>query len=232
MGERNNYAKLRYDNNTTWKPNISQRDLADKIGIAFSTISKLEREGCNTATVSTIKAYKNYFSEEQNEDICYEYFMEETATKNKKYYELGKLFPFDDTFYKNLSQLLELDSGNHMIELMLSALLSNPHELFNALVTIYNSLYQINDIRQNKELSATEKTSMLKIHEYVFSQTTIEYLENILMPVLHRAFEETNDYKADEAIITQQELDELNSGDTVSPVSAIVNIVEVKQIEK
>ena len=198
MGERNNYAKLRYDNDTTWKPNISQRDLADKIGIAFSTISKLEREGCDTATVSTIKAYKNYFSEEQNEDICYEYFMEETATKNKKYYELGKLFPFDDTFYKNLSQLLELDSGNHMIELMLSALLSNPHELFNALVTIYNSLYQINDIRQNKELSATEKTSMLKIQEYVFSQTTIEYLENILMPVLHRAFEETNDYKRSE----------------------------------
>ena len=232
MGERNNYAKLRYDNDTTWKPNISQRDLADKIGIAFSTISKLEREGCDTATVSTIKAYKNYFSEEQNEDICYEYFMEETATKNKKYYELGKLFPFDDTFYKNLSQLLELDSGNHMIELMLSALLSNPHELFNALVTIYNSLYQINDIRQNKELSATEKTRMLKIQEYVFSQTTIEYLENILIPVLHRAFEETNDYKAEEAIITQQELDELNSNDTVSPVSAIVNIIEVKQIEK
>lgn len=232
MGERNNYAKLRYDNDTTWKPNISQRDLADKIGIAFSTISKLEREGCDTATVSTIKAYKNYFSEEQNEDICYEYFMEETATKNKKYYELGKLFPFDDTFYKNLSQLLELDSGNHMIELMLSALLSNPHELFNALVTIYNSLYQINDIRQNKELSATEKTRMLKIQEYVFSQTTIEYLENILMPVLHRAFEETNDYKAEEAIITQQELDELNSNDTVSPVSAIVNIIGVKQIEK
>ena len=232
MGERNNYAKLRYDNDTTWKPNISQRDLADKIGIAFSTISKLEREGCDTATVSTIKAYKNYFSEEQNEDICYEYFMEETATKNKKYYELGKLFPFDDTFYKNLSQLLELDSGNHMIERMLSALLSNPHELFNALVTIYNSLYQINDIRQNKELSATEKTRMLKIQEYVFSQTTIEYLENILIPVLHRAFEETNDYKAEEAIITQQELDELNSNDTVSPVSAIVNIIEVKQIEK
>lgn len=119
-----------------------------------------------------------------------------------------------------------------MIELMLSALLSNPHELFNALVTIYNSLYQINDIRQNKELSATEKTSMLKIQEYVFSQTTIEYLENILMPVLHRAFEETNDYKADEAIITQQELDELNSDDTVSPVSAIVNTAEVKLIEK
>ena len=68
MGERNNYAKLRYDNDTTWKPNITQRDLADKIGIAFSTISKLEREGCDTATVSTIKAYKNYFSEEQNED--------------------------------------------------------------------------------------------------------------------------------------------------------------------
>ena len=38
MAERNNYAKLRYDNDTTWKPNISQRDLADEIGIAFSTI--------------------------------------------------------------------------------------------------------------------------------------------------------------------------------------------------
>lgn len=83
MGERNNYAKLRYDNDTTWKPNISQRDLADEIGIAFSTISKLEREGCDTATVSTVKAYRNYFLEKRNEDICYEYFMEETATKHK-----------------------------------------------------------------------------------------------------------------------------------------------------
>ena len=99
---------------------------------------------------------------------------------------------------------------------MLSALLSNPHELFYALVTIYNSLYKINDIQHNKEISATEKTSMLKIQEYVFSQTTIEYLENILMPVLHRAFEETNDYKADEAKITQQELDELNSDATIA----------------
>lgn len=96
MAERNNYAKLRYDNDTTWKPNISQRDLADEIGIAFSTISKLEREGCDTTTVSTVKAYRNYFLEKRNEDICYEYFMEETATKHKKYYELGKLFPFDD----------------------------------------------------------------------------------------------------------------------------------------
>ena len=229
MAERNNYAKLRYDNDTTWKPNISQRDLADEIGIAFSTISKLEREGCDTATVSTVKAYRNYFLEKCNEDICYEYFMEETATKHKKYYELGKLFPFDDTFYKNLSQLLELDSGNHLIELMLSALLSNPHELFYALVTIYNSLYKINDIQHNKEISTSEKTAMIKTQEYVFSQTTIEYLENNLMPILHRAFEETNDYKEYEAQITQQELTELNSDDTVS---AVINSVEVKKIEK
>lgn len=229
MAERNNYAKLRYDNDTTWKPNISQRDLADEIGIAFSTISKLEREGCDTATVSTVKAYRNYFLEKRNEDICYEYFMEETATKHKKYYELGKLFPFDDTFYKNLSQLLELDSGNHLIELMLSALLSNPHELFYALVTIYNSLYKINDIQHNKEISTSEKTAMIKTQEYVFSQTTIEYLENILMPILHRAFEETNDYKGYEAQTTQQELNELNSNDTVS---AVINSVEVTKIEK
>ena len=106
------------------------------------------------------------------------------------------------------------------------------HQFFSGTANHINSLYKINDIRQNKELSATEKTRMLKIQEYVFSQTTIEYLENILIPVLHRAFEETNDYKAEEAIITQQQLDELNSGDTVSPVSAIVNIIEVKQIEK
>lgn len=229
MAERNNYAKLRYDNDTTWKPNISQRDLADEIGIAFSTISKLEREGCDTATVSTVKAYRNYFLEKRNEDICYEYFMEETATKHKKYYELGKLFPFDDTFYKNLSQLLELDSGNHLIELMLSALLSNPHELFYALVTIYNSLYKINDIQHNKEISTSEKTAIIKTQEYVFSQTTIEYLENILMPILHRAFEETNDYKGYEAQTTQQELNELNSNDTVS---AVINSVEVTKIEK
>ena len=57
--------------------------------------------------------------------------MEETETKSQKYYELGKLFPFDDNFYNNLSQLLKLDKGNHFAEFMLSALLHNPQELFN-----------------------------------------------------------------------------------------------------
>ena len=54
--------------------------------------------------------------------------------------------------------------------------------------------------------------SYLNFIKYLYNEklSTIEYLENILMPVLHRAFEETNDYKADEAIITQQELDELS----------------------
>ena len=104
MEDRNNYKKLRFDNDKTWKPNITQRELADKLGLGFSTICKLEKEGCNTASVSTIKAYKEYFLKEKHEDICYEYFMEETETKSKKYYELGKLFPFDDSFYNNLSQ--------------------------------------------------------------------------------------------------------------------------------
>ena len=63
--------------------------------------------------------------------------MEETATKNKKYYELGKLFPFDDSFYKNLSQLLELDSGNHMIELIYKRVRLQSSFAFESIISRY-----------------------------------------------------------------------------------------------
>ena len=229
MEDRNNYKKLRFDNDKTWKPNITQRELADKLGLGFSTICKLEKEGCNTASVSTIKAYKEYFLNEKQEDICYEYFMEETETKSKKYYELGKLFPFDDNFYNNLSQLLKMDKSNHFAEFMLSALLHNPQELFNALITIFNTLYKINNIQQDNSLSANEKTELIKMQEYIFNQSTIDYLENSLMPLLQRGFEWKNEHLTNEAIATQLEMNEADFEDNNTPIS--VDITAITPLE-
>ena len=229
MDDRNQFKKLRFDNDKTWKPNITQRELADKIGLGFSTICKLEKEGCDTASVSTIKAYKKYYLEEKGEDICYDYFMQETWTKDKKYHELGKLFPFDDNFYKNLTELLELDKGNHFVEFMLSALLHNPQELFNTLNTIFNSLYKINSIQQNSDLTSSEKNEFIKMQEYIFNQSTIDYLENSLMPLLERSFEWKNEQLANESIATHQELDEIFANNIDTP--NVVTVTAVTPIE-
>lgn len=56
---------------------------------------------------------------------------------------------------------------------MLSSLLHNLQELFSALMTVFNTLYKINNIQNDKSLLASEKTEMTKIQEYIFNQSTI-----------------------------------------------------------
>ena len=111
MEDRNNYKKLRFDNDKKWKPNITQRELADRLGLGFSTICKLEKEGCNTASVSTIKAYKEYFLKEKHEDICYEYFMCKCQYKNVVFGEnksVGKPTSLFSTFLIIFCHILHL----------------------------------------------------------------------------------------------------------------------------
>lgn len=229
MDNRNNYKKLRFDNDVIMKPNITQRELADKLGIGFSTICKLENMGCNNACVSTIKAYKEYFLKEKNEDISYEYLMEETETKNREYYELGKLFPFDDIFYDNLSKLLKMDDNSHIIELMLSAILHNPEELFNALTTIFNVLYKINNIQEDSSSSAYVKKVLIKREEYILNQSIIDYLEDFLMPLLQRGFKYKNEQLANERISTEQLIKEVDFEEDYTVVSD--KIISVNPLE-
>lgn len=231
MDDRNQFKKLRFDNDKTWKPNITQRELADKLGLAFSTICKLEKEGCDTSSVSTIKAYRDYFLKEKQEDICYEYFMGEVETRKIKYHELGKLFPFDDNFYYNLQELVSLDENNHFVEFMLSALLHNPQELFTTLNTIFNTLYKINHIQQDKTLTSSEKTELVKMQEYIFNQSTIDFLENTIMPLLQIGFNEKNEQLANESLATQEMLNELAIEDTTVSITGSATETSVILIE-
>ncbi|MDE7332321.1 MAG: helix-turn-helix domain-containing protein [Lachnospiraceae bacterium] len=202
----NPFKELRYSDNLTHEEIISQKEVAARTGLSTSAVSKIEQPGSNPRLL-TIKDYHKAFPE-----VSYEYLMGETATKDAKYHAIGEIFPFDDSFYNNLKQLLELDSGNQFVEYMLSALLYNPQALYTALITVFDTLYQINNIQQNKELSSSDKAKMSKMHEYIFSQSVIDYLENNVMPLLGRGFEAKNKYLSNEAQDTEKAIRELYSG--------------------
>lgn len=222
--ERNQFERLRYKHSLDLDPEITIREMAEMIGLGASTISKLERMGGDNVTVSTIKAYRDNIP-----NLSYEYLFGEVSTRDNKYYELGKLFPFDDTFYKNLQQLLTLDENNHFIEFMLSAFLHNPQELFYALITVFNTLYKINNIQQDKALSASEKTEMIKMQEYIFNQSTIEFLENSIMPLLQRGFASKNEHLENEALATQEMINELPQIEEPSITIALKSVIPIEK---
>lgn len=222
--ERNQFERLRYKHSLDLDPEITIREMAKMTGLGASTISKLERMGGDNVTISTIKAYRDNIP-----NLSYEYLFGEIPTRDNKYYELGKLFPFDDTFYKNLQQLLTLDENKHFIEFMLSALLHNPQELFYALITVFNTLYKINNIQQDKALSASEKTEMIKIQEYIFNQSTIEFLENSIMPLLQRGFALKNEQLENEALATQEMINELPQIEEPSITVALKSAIPIEK---
>lgn len=202
----NSFKELRYSDNLTHEEIISQKEVAARTGLSTSAVSKIEQPDSNPRLL-TIKDYHKAFPE-----VSYEFLMGETATKDVKYHALGELFPFDDSFYKNLEQLLELDKGNHFVEYMLSALLFNPQALYTALIVMFDTLYQINNIQQDKELSSSAKSEMSKMHEYIFSQSVIEYLENNVMPLLGRAFEAKEGYLGNVKEDTEKTMRKLYNG--------------------
>ena len=201
----NPFKELRYSDNLTHEEIISQKEVAARTGLSTSAVSQIERTG--KVNMDSLKLYHKAFP-----DISYEYLMGETATKDTKYHAIGELFPFDDSFYNNLKQLLELDKGNQFVEYMLSALLYNPQALHTALIIMFDTLYQINNIQQDKELSSSDKAKMSRMHEYIFSQSVIDYLENNVMPLLGRGFEAKNKYLSNEAQDTEKAIRELYSG--------------------
>jgi transcriptional regulator with XRE-family HTH domain len=225
--ERNQFKRLRYKHSLALDPEITLREMAEMTGLSPSAISKVERKGGDNTTISTIKAYRDNIP-----NLSYEYLFGEVPTRENKYYELGKLFPFDDNFYNNLQELLSLDENNHFVEFMLSALLHHPQELFTTLNTIFNTLYKINHIQQDKTLSSSEKTELVKMQEYIFNQSTIDFLENTIMPLLPRLFEEKNEQLANESLATQEMLNELDIDDTtLSITTTAVTVTSVIPIE-
>ena len=105
----------------------------------------------------------------------------------------------------------------------------NPQELFNTLITIFNALYKINNIQQDSSLSANQKTELIKMQEYIFNQSTIDYLENSLMPLLQRGFGWKDEQLANEALATQQEINEMDYEDDTTPIS--VNITAITPLK-
>lgn len=225
--EYNHFKLLRYDSKHSLVPHTTIREMSAKVKLSPSTIAKLEREDWHSATATSIKSYHDG----EGVNASYEYLFGETETKNKKYYELGKLFPFDDTFYTHLEQLLALEEkDNHFIEYMLSTLIYNPQEAFVILTTIFNALYKIHTIQNDTRLSSSEKNAMIKTEEYIFNQSTIEYLENHVMPLLEKMFILKNSQLANEAEATQAELDEVDDID-IYPAPITITATSVSRAE-
>lgn len=222
MGE-NRFKQLRYKDSYCTHRIKTIDEMAEITGLRKSTISKIENDGVDSVNVATLRAYHDNL-----ENVSYEYLMGDVPTKEKKYHKLGELFPFDDNFYHNLQQLLDLDKDNHFVEYMLNALLSNPEELFNFLITIFNALYDINLIKEDTELPKSAKTKQIKMQEYVFNQSTIEFLENSVMPLLKYGFNQENLRRENERTATEQILLETDlSEHTENPTGTNVNITLV-----
>ena len=62
---------------------------------------------------------------------------------------------------------------------------------------------------------------MIKTQEYIFNQSTIEYLENNIMPLLEKMFEFK---KSQLACVTEQTQDEVNELDDSDLYSAPITI--------
>lgn len=224
--EENRFKQLRYEDKYCTHRIYTLDEMSEITGLNKSTISKIENNGVDNLNASTLRAYHDKLK-----NVSYEYLMGDVPTREKKYYKLGRLFPFDDSFYQHLKELLALDDkDNHFVEFMLASLLRNPQELFNALITIFNTLYKINNIQHDNSLPDNEKTEMIKMQEYIFNQSTIDYLENTLMPLLQKGFEWKNEQLMNETTTTQEIINELTSEDDNS-TPAIVTVTAVTPIK-
>lgn len=205
--ERNPFERLRYKDELAINPEISQRQLAKKLGLATSTISKAEKEGCENLSVFTIKAYH------ENLNVSYDYLLGESRVKNSKYQALSKLLPFEDSFYKNLQQLLSYDKQDYFPyrQYLLEAILSNPEQLSMLLNNLINSLYEMNAIQNESEIDEQGKRSLMQRQESRLSYDFLQYLETNVMPLMQRVFQAKNNDLALGAESMQQEIDEMDS---------------------
>lgn len=221
--EENHFKQLRFKDKYCLHRLMTIDEMAELTGLRKSTISKIENNGVDSVNVATLRAYHDNLK-----NVSYEYLMGDVETKDKKYHALGELFPFDDCFYNNLTQLLEMDKDNHMIETMLFALLSNPQELFNFLVITFNALYKIDNIQQDSTLSASTKTETIKMQEYIYNQTTINFLENHIMPLLKHAFAYKNTQLEHEAQETEEFMDTYSSDNAVTVAVQSIEPIPIK----
>ena len=233
--ERNQFKRLRYKDELAVNPEISQRQLAKKLGLAPSTISKAEKEGYENISASTLKAYHEKLG------VSYDYLMGESKVPNSEYQALSNLLPFDDSFYKHLQQLLSYDKQDYFPyrQYLLEAILSNPEQLSMLLNNLLNSLYDMNVIQNEPEINERGKRSLLQKQENKLSYDFLQYLEANVMPLMQRVFQARNNDLAFGAETMQQEIDEMDSSIFVKDVSIsekstsdVIEITEKMKIKK
>ena len=233
--ERNPFERLRYKDELAVNPEISQRQLAEKLGLAPSTISKAEKKGCENISAFVLKVYHEKLG------VSYDYLMGESKVQNNESQALSKLLPFDDSFYKHLQQLLSYDKQDYFPyhQYLLEAILSNPEQLSMLLNNLLNSLYDMNVIQNEPEINERGKRSLIQKQENKLSSDFLQYLEVNVMPLMQRVFQARNDDLAFGAETMQQEIDEMDSSMFVEDVptsekvtSDVIEITEEMKIEE
>ena len=194
---KNRFTRLRYKDNATLTdaPLIKPIDLAKKLGLSKATISNVENADtreydaktknhgdvphCNA---QTLKAYHDYF------DCSYEYLMGETASKERKYYDLGRdpqLSVLGDDFWNNLKSVLKDEYGEaYIYQYMLTLIFSNPEELKGILKSLYIALFSLHQIRSEK-LSVSAEVSLQAPHLFSAEQSFLRYLSEVLLPLVN-----------------------------------------------
>lgn len=110
------FRKLRLDTETNEKKPISQRALAQKIGVVYTRINKLESEDDETEpSLFDLTAYSKYF----NVSVDYLLGFADETTKNVEIKEITKKYGLSSKSLTNLQKIIEpclKDTLNELLE--------------------------------------------------------------------------------------------------------------------
>lgn len=190
-------------------PTISASELAAKLGISKSVISKLEDKNLKDfhdgkpgdvppCKASTLKLYHDEFN------CSYEYLMGETMAKTPEYYSAGQdaiLGLFDDSFWDNLKKLLN-DEGHKDTNLfMLQLFMSDPVQLQDFMETAFHYLYEISTLNKMKDIGRADREIMTAP-----LWASLRERFEALMPKLEHGFRKYEQRKADERATFEEDI--------------------------
>ncbi len=226
---RNRFTRLRYGEGSTIAdtPDMTVRQLAEKLGLSPSAVSKLESkslEDCKgdvpgtvpTCNAETLKRYHDFFG------CSYEYLMGETAHKAPEYYNTGKdpiLGLFDDSFLDKLKELLNDKEYQHFNLYMLHVFMSDPKRLQEFMEISLHYLYQIDVVNGNSDIKKADKETMTAPLWFSLYMQIRGYFE-ALMPKLEYGFRQHEQRQADERAAFEETVttDDGASNTAVQPI--------------
>lgn len=191
--KRNQFKRLRYEDNKTWKPTKTIQEVALLTGLSTSAISKIENEGSASCNINTIKSYKNAFP-----SLSYEYLIDNIEAKDIKNAEIGKRFPYNDTFFQTLENLALEDKNEFNPINLMNILFSDSSSLYSFLRSIFKALRDIDDVKKNKLLPKEYKNLEIKKIEFAISSKFTDLItSDEILQLLQPAFNQYNNYLAD-----------------------------------